>query len=70
MRLSLSISGIMVRINKSDLIENVLSNFDKISMIKEMIKRETKLDNYLEEKTKELYNIESRYLQIKMLKLK
>ena len=70
MRLSLSISGIMVRINKSDLIENVLSNFDKISMIKEMIKRETKLDNYLEEKTKELYNIESRYLQIIMLKLK
>ena len=35
-----------------------------------MIKRETKLDNYLEEKTKELYNIESRYLQIIMLKLK
>lgn len=59
--LSLSVSGIMVRIDKSDVIESALSSSEKISMIKEVLKRETNLDNFLEEKTKELYNIENRY---------
>lgn len=59
--LSLSVSGIMIRIDRSEFIESALKSSDKISIIKTMLKRETKLDKFLEEKTEELYGIESRY---------
>ena len=42
-------------------LEVPLNNSDKKTMIKEMLRRETNLDKYLEEKSEELYDIESRY---------
>lgn len=59
--LALAISGITTRIHKAETIESILSSTEKENMIIALLERNTHLDNYLELKTNELYNIENRY---------